>query len=642
MNRTQRLTVLIVYFLIAIISMQAATQYVAQELQYAPILAEKTFVIYHGEDFSIYSPTAFFTWFFNLREYTPEIFKKAKNIFYVGAVICFIVLVLARIFLYSRNKNVYGSARFADFNDVKKMGLLKGAGIFIGLLKGYFLRDNSEIHLMMIAGSRAGKGVGSIIPTSLTWRGSMIFTDIKGELWNVTGGTRKHRLNNYVFKFQPNSLESAHFNPLEEIRIRTPYEISDIDNLLNCLVNNQKSSKSSDMSFWNESALLVIKPVILYLLYTHQPASFSTVIDFLFGRSEYIWSTKTAAEQEALKEDKERYCNAHIKERLKFIRDHKFSKMDIRWFEEYYNDNSGYHPQIVKCCNDMIARDEKQFSGIIGSLAALLKVYQDPILAQNMADSDFRIVDLVDKDKPCSLYFVIPPAEIDRLAPVTNLILEMIFHRLTDESRLTYVDNRGVSCSKHRLLMMLDEFPSFGHLNIMEKVLSYCAQFKIKCYLIAQNEQQIKDVYAHTSSIYGNTDIKIYQTPNENTTAESISKALGKKTVTITTRHFGGAVFNIGGLSSTNEQETGRELMTVDELRAMSNDEEIIFIKGQPPIKCQKFKYYEQSQMIEMLSRPPVQSDSFYRQFPKITNEKEEKLSKTEFENIIKTNEAED
>lgn len=640
MTRTQRLIVIIIYFCIAIISMQVATQYVAQELNYAPILAEKTFVIYHGEDFLIYSPTAFFTWFFNLREYTPEIFKKAKNIFYLGAVLCFLVLILARTLLYSKNKNIYGSARFADYQDVKKMGFLAGAGIFMGVLKGCFLRDNSEIHLMMIAGSRAGKGVGSIIPTSLTWRGSMIFTDIKGELWNVTAGTRKHRLGNYVFKFQPNSLDSAHFNPLQEIRIRTPHEIADIDNLLNCLAANQKSSKSSDMSFWNESALLVIKPVILYLLYTHH-ASFSAVIDFLFGRSEYIWAAKTPAEQAALAADKELYCNAHIKERLRFIRDHRFSKMDICWFEEYYNDGSGYHPAIVKCCNDMIARDEKQFSGIIGSLATMLKVYQDPVLAENMADSDFRIVDLVDRDKPCSLYFVIPPAEIDRLAPVTNLMLEMIFHRLTDENRLQYKDHRGVSCSKHRLLMMLDEFPSFGHLNIMEKVLSYCAQFQIKCYLIAQNEQQIKDVYSHTSSIYGNTDIKIYQTPNENTTSESISKALGKKTVTITTRHFGGAVFNVAGLSSTNEQETGRELMTVDELRAMSNDEEIIFVKGQPPIKCQKFKYYEQSKMVEMLSRPPMQSDSFYRNLP-IKNENEEKLSKTEFENIVKINEAEE
>ena len=379
-------------------------------------------------------------------------------------------LIICKNTLYKKNNGIFGSARFANAKDITDMGFFKAAGIFMGVFKGRYLRDDSETHLMMIAGSRAGKGVGSIIPTSITWPGSIIFTDIKGELWNITSGCRKYFLKNYVFKFQPNTLDSCHYNPLKEMRIRTPHEIADVDNMLGMLVKNQDSSKSSDMAFWNESAIILIKAVVLFLLYTRQNASLPEVNKFLFGASEYVWDSLSPEEKMQYEAEKNEYLNAPVKSRLAYIRNYAgYDDNSKKWFKSYYNDLSGKHPIIVSCCNDMIGREEKQFSGILGNVGALLRVYQDPILAANMADSDFTITDLVDSDRPCSLYFVIPPSEISRLAPVTNLIIEMIFHRLTDESRLHYENYRGLPKSKHRLLMMLDEFPSFGHLGIMEK-----------------------------------------------------------------------------------------------------------------------------------------------------------------------------
>lgn len=615
MTPKQRIFVTVLFFGIFYLALQFATQYVAAVFNYDPALAAETSVIYQGESFVIYQPLAFVSWFFTFRDYDREVFKTALRFFYVGAIICCVALIICKNTLYKKNNGIFGSARFANAKDITDMGFFKAAGIFMGVFKGRYLRDDSETHLMMIAGSRAGKGVGSIIPTSITWPGSIIFTDIKGELWNITSGCRKYFLKNYVFKFQPNTLDSCHYNPLKEMRIRTPHEIADVDNMLGMLVKNQDSSKSSDMAFWNESAIILIKAVVLFLLYTRQNASLPEVNKFLFGASEYIWDSLSPEEKMQYEAEKNEYLNAPVKSRLAYIRNYAgYDDNSKKWFKSYYNDLSGKHPIIVSCCNDMIGREEKQFSGILGNVGALLRVYQDPILAANMADSDFTITDLVDSDRPCSLYFVIPPSEISRLAPVTNLIIEMIFHRLTDESRLHYENYRGLPKSKHRLLMMLDEFPSFGHLGIMEKVLSYCAQFKIKCYLIAQNEKQIEEVYKANSSIYGNTDIKIYQTPNENKTAESISKALGKKTVTVASRGFGSAVFNPIGATSTNEHETGRELLTVDELRALDNGKEIIFYKGQPPILCEKFRFFEQPKMMARLSMPPKKSDSFYKQ----------------------------
>lgn len=241
----------------------------------------------------------------------------------------------------------------------------------------------------------------------------------------------------------------------------------------------------------------------------------------------------------------------------------------------------------------------------------MLTMFQDPLLAASVSGSDFHIADLVDQENPVSLYFVIPPSDINRLAPVTNLIIELIFNRLTTTERLNYVNYRGVSNFKHRLLLMFDEFPSFGKLRIMEKALSYCAGYGMKCYLVAQDEGQIIDVYGKNTSILSNTQIKIYQTPTENSTAKTISEAMGRQTITVNSRGYG-RWRSFFGPRSQNENETGRELMSVAEVRAMDENEQIIFVKGHSPIKSRKFKYFLQPKMMKRLRWPPEHSDCLY------------------------------
>lgn len=600
--------------LVLLAACQYATQITAANLHYDPALAENG-LVYAGNTLNIYQPMAYFQWRVLYRAYAPEAFSSGMTVLYVVAAAGIVLILACCAAAGKKAKSAYGTAKFADKEEIKACGLLTNKGVFLGTFEGEFLRDDSDTHLLIFAPTRSGKGVGSIIPTAITWPGSMIFTDLKGELWNITAGCRQKILHNLVFKFQPSSADTVHFNPMSEMRIRTEHEIADVDNLLQIFVDSQPSSKGSDMNYWNQSAKILLRAVMLHLLYTKPDASFPDINTFLFGRADFLLDTVPPEEREVMEEDViSEIVNAPVKARLAYIRDYEH-KHDLEWFKTYYkgefSGDRALHPQIVSACNDLINREDKQFSSIVSNAATMLAMFQDPLLAASVSSSDFHIADLVDREQPASLYFVIPPSDINRLAPVTNLIIELIFNRLTGTDRLQYVNYRGVSNFNHRLLLMFDEFPSFGKLRIMEKALSYCAGYGMKCYLVAQDEGQIIEVYGKNTSILSNTQIKIYQTPTENTTAKTISEAMGKETITVSSRGYG-RWRSAFGPRSQNENETGRDLMTVAEVRAMDENDQIIFVKGHSPIKSRKFKYFLQPKMMERLRWPPEHSDMLY------------------------------
>ena len=132
----------------------------------------------------------------------------------------------------------------------------------------FYLRDNSNKHLAVIAPTRSGKGVGLIIPTLLGgWKESVIVNDIKSENWGVTAGCRK-RMGHMVIKFEPTAEDgsSARWNPLDEIRIGTPSEVPAAQNLAYILADYEGKGK---LDHWGSNAATVIMVVILHLKYAH-------------------------------------------------------------------------------------------------------------------------------------------------------------------------------------------------------------------------------------------------------------------------------------------------------------------------------------------------------------------------------------
>jgi type IV secretion system protein VirD4 len=110
----------------------------------------------------------------------------------------------------------YGSARWATPTEIREAGLFADAGVVLGRLQRGYLRHDGPEHVLCFAPTRSGKGVGLVVPSLLTWPGSAIVHDIKGENWPLTSGFRA-RLG-HVLLFDPTDCRSAAYNPLTEVR----------------------------------------------------------------------------------------------------------------------------------------------------------------------------------------------------------------------------------------------------------------------------------------------------------------------------------------------------------------------------------------------------------------------------------------
>lgn len=109
--------------------------------------------------------------------------------------------------------------------EVREAGLTKDAGVCLGLYRGRYLRHAGPEHVLAFAPTRSGKGVGLVVPTLLTWTGSAVIHDIKGENWNLTAGWRSRF--SHCLLFNPTDPASAAYNPLLEVR-RGDHEVQDV------------------------------------------------------------------------------------------------------------------------------------------------------------------------------------------------------------------------------------------------------------------------------------------------------------------------------------------------------------------------------------------------------------------------------
>ena len=347
---------------------------------------------------------------------------------------------------------------------------------------GRLLRDNGPEHVACIAPTRSGKGVGQVIPTLLTWPGSVLVHDIKGENWAITAAWRSAF--SYVIYFNPTDPDSsAHFNPLLEVRL-DDNQIRDVQNIADQLVDPFGKGKESH---WERTAEQFFLGVILHVLHAEPDKS-------LYGLSAFL-SDPSRTFTETLE---------HMKATP--------------------HDRGIAHARIAATAQAMLNKSEEERSGILSTALSFLGVYSDPVVARNTADSDFRIVDLMQAEYPMSLYIVVPDSDRLRLKPLTRMMMTMITQRLVE--KLNPKENR------HRLLMLIDEFPRLGKLPFFTDALPILAGYNIKAMLVMQSKAQLDapEAYGHGNTIIEGCKVRSVYTPQDPATAQWISDALGPKT----------------------------------------------------------------------------------------------------------------
>jgi len=183
-----------------------------------------------------------------------------------------------------------------------------------------------------------------------------------------------------------------------------------------------------------------------------------------------------------------------------------------------------------------------------------------------------------------------------------RLILNQIGRRLTED-----LQAKG---RRHRLLLMLDEFPALGRLDFFESALAFMAGYGLKSFLIAQSLNQIEKAYGPNNAILDNCHVRVSFATNDERTAKRVSDALGTATEMRAMKNYAGHRLSpwLGHLM-VSRQETARPLLTPGEVMQLAPSDELVLVSGVPPIRAQKARYYEDIRLTERLL-PPLQHRS--------------------------------
>jgi type IV secretion system protein VirD4 len=546
-----------------------ATEYTAWALGWSPALGPPLTRY-------LYGPFDGLRWRWQWSHVSPaltHVFTQQGLVLQVGALLS----VLAGIGLAVRRwppghapNDLHGSAHWATPAEVRATGLLPPRGqpvrgVYVGAWldpktnrKKYLTHDGPE-HVLAFAPTRSGKGVGLVIPTLLTWPHAVLVHDLKGENWALTAGWRQRELGSRCLKFDPtvNDDSSVRFNPLQEVRLGTVFEIKDVQNIATMIVDPDGKGL---MDHWARTGHALLVGAILHVLYAEPDKTLRGVASFLSTPDRTFIETLQVMQETAHRDGVTAWP---------------------------YGDQA-VHPVVLEAAQEMLNKSYNECSGVLSTAMSFLALYRDPLVARATATSDFTLRELREADPPLSLYLVVPPADKDRLKPLLRLILNQVARTLTER-----LDPPTRQSSRRRLLLLIDEFPALGKLEVFQEALAYFAGYGLKAYLIAQDLTQLQAAYGRDDSIVSNCHVRIASAPNRIETAELLSKMAGSMTVRHTTRTYTGGRLDPALMHlMAAEQDTERRLLTPDEALRLPADDLLIFVAGHAPIDGKKIKYY--------------------------------------------------
>jgi type IV secretion system protein VirD4 len=546
--------------LIALGFVWAATEWTAWRLAFQPELGSAWFRVL---GWPVYPPPAFFWWWFAFDAYAPRIFLEGAAIAASGGIVCIVVAIAMSVWRAREAKDVttYGSARWANRAEVARAGLLGPDGVVLGRLAGDYLRHDGPEHVLCFAPTRSGKGVGLVVPTLLAWAGSAIVHDIKGENWTLTAGWRARF--GRVLKFDPTDAASAAYNPLLEVR-RGDAEVRDVQNIADILVDPEGALERRN--HWEKTSHSLLVGTILHVLYAEPDKTLAGVAAFLSDPRRPIEVTLRAM-----------MATLHLGDRP--------------------------HPVVASAARELLNKSDNERSGVLSTAMSFLGLYRDPVVARVTSRCDWRIEDLVTEEGLATLYLVVPPSDISRTKPLMRLILNQVGRRLTEE--LAAKDRR------HRLLLMLDEFPALGRLDFFESALAFMAGYGLKAFLIAQSLNQIEKAYGPNNAILDNCHVRVAFATNDERTAKRVSDSLGTATELRAMKNYAGHRLSpwLGHLM-VSRQETARPLLTPGEVMQLAATDELVLVSGCPPIRARKVRYYEDGRLKHRILAPPSPSAS--------------------------------
>ena len=406
-------------------------------------------------------------------------------------------------------------------------------------------KHKRNLNVLVVGGSGAGKSRAYAVVNIMQFNCSMVVTDPKGELLRKTGRLLEREGYEVRVFDLINPETSFCYNPFAYVR-----DDKDVLKLINNLIRNTtpKGAQSSD-PFWEKSETALLQALMLYLLHEAPPEeqNFSMIMEML-GSAQ-------------VKEDDEEYQSPL---------DILFERLEMR------------NPESIAVKQYAIYKQAagKTAKSILISVGVRLAAFNLKQIANLTCTDELDLYSI--GEKKVALFCCIPDADTS-----LNYLVGMIYSNLFQT--LYYVADRKyhgklpipVHC-------IMDEWPNVALPDDFDKLLATMRSRNISVSIIIQNIAQLKALFEKQwESIIGNCDEFLYLGGNETSTHKLISENyLGKSTLWLDT--YGKSTGHSGSYS-TNNQLTGRELMTPDEVRMLDNNLALLFIRGEAPLMDEKY-----------------------------------------------------
>src|SRR6185437_329789 len=432
----------------------------------------------------------------------------------------------------------------SEAGDLLRAGLLGTEGLIMGKIReGHFLRFNEDAHLFTFAPTGAGKGVSQVIPNLLDHPGSLVCTDIKGENYAIT--QRRRAAFGPVFALDPFHLqvrETACFNPMDFIRLGTPYARDDAKMLAQMIV--PEGAEGTNNRFFATAAQNLLTGLILHV------------------------------------------AGSELGEQRNLVTVRRFLTADRDDFALLIRTMKGSgNPAVVEVANryqQMLGDDPKLAQNIITTAVEHTDFLASEAVSRLLRRSDFHAEDL--KRRVISVYMIIPPDQLGVYYPLLRLFIGCFCNALS----------RTQGAPAQRVLFMLDEFPALRRMEPIEKAIAYARGYGGQFWLIAQDLNQMRGTYGDwAKSLIANCRCKSAFGIADLETARELSAMMGQTTIITESRsRSSGASGPLTGTRSESTGEAARALLYPDEVMRLPATEEIVMIPGMPPIRCRKARYY--------------------------------------------------
>ena len=442
----------------------------------------------------------------------------------------------------------HGSSDWSEHGEQYKI-LSRNKGIILAENNYLPVDKKGNVNVLVVGGSGSGKSASYSIPNAYQLLGSYVFTDPKGELYDRTAGYLRE--NGYKIKV----LNLVHpqysdgYNPLMHVASEI-----DVDVIANTIVKGQKSDNSTADPFWDDSAEVLLKALIYYLM-----------------------ATRPEEEQNL----------ASCAELVRAANSNGGSNLLSELMSQLPYD----HPARMNYKSIEIA-PEKTYSSILSTLQSKLGKFDSKEIAE-LTSTDTMDFEEIGTQK-VALYVISSDTHT-----AYDFLLTIFFSQMIQQL-YDFADNNGGKLPM-ATYFILDEFANIGRIPDFDKKISTSRSRKISFSVILQNLDQLEAIYDKSyETIIGNCDTHVFLGSNSQKTVEYFSKALGEKTISHASTSINRDKQHQRTGTSDSDQIMARALMTPDELRRMDNDLCIIFEKGVRPVKANKFYYFKHPMAKEM------------------------------------------